>query len=142
MRFKSTAGTVAHKKASTKCNTNHIHMFLNDYVLRNFNTTEAEKSYIMEAITKANKFGSNKHYEEAYQHLINTFWSQIKYSLTSLKPCVNFEEDKQLIKDLIFGMLNIKDSEVTEKEDDVIARCLDYLESNKVHKFKNLNLNI
>ena len=134
MRFKSTAGTVAHKRASTKCNTNHINMFLDDFVLRNFNTTEAEKSYIMEAITKANKFGSNKHYEEAYQHLINTFWSQIKYSLTSLQPCVNFEEDKQLIKTLIIGMFNIKDAEVTEKEDEVIARCMAYLASNKVLK--------
>ena len=103
-------------------------------MLRNYNTTEAEKSYIMEAITKANKFGSNKHYEEAYQHLINTFWSQIKYSLTSLQPCVNFKEDNQLIKDLIIGMFNIKDAEITEKEDEMISRCMAYLESNKVLK--------
>ena len=134
MRFKSTAGTVAHKRASTKCNTNHINMFLDDFVLRNFNTTEAEKSYIMEAITKANKFGSNKHYEEAYQHLINTFWSQIKYSLTSLQPCVNFKEDSKLVKDLIIGMFNIKDAEITEKEDEMITRCMAYLESNKILK--------
>ena len=109
-------------------------MFLDDFVLHNFNTTEAEKSYIMEAITKANKFGSNKHYEEAYQHLINTFWSQIKYSLTSLQPCVNFKEDNKLIKDLIIGMFNIKDAEITEKEDEMISRCMAYLESNKVLK--------
>ena len=134
MRFKTPAGTVAHKRASIKCNTNHINLFLDDFVLRNYNTTKAEKDYIREAITKANKFGSNKHYEEAYQHLINTFWSQIKYSLTSLQPCVNFEEDKQLIKNLIIGMFNIKDAEITGKEDEMITRCMAYLESNKVLK--------
>ena len=134
MRFKSTAGTVAHKRASTKCNTNHINMFLDDFVLGNFNTTEAEKGYIMEAITKANKFGSNKHYEEAYQHLINTFVSQIKYSLTSLQPCVNFKEDNKLIRELIIALFNIKDAEINEKEDEMISRCMAYLESNKVLK--------
>ena len=126
---------MTHKRAF-KCNTNHINMFLDNFVLRNFNTTEAEKNYIKETITKANKFGSTPHYEKAYQHLINTFWSQIKYSLTSLQPCINFEEDKQLIKTLIIGMFNIKDGEVNQKDESVIARCLDYLESSKVHKFK------
>ena len=36
-------------------------------------------------------------------------------------------------------MFNIKDGEVNEKDEDVIARCLDYLESSKVHKFKNIH---
>ena len=63
---------------------------------------------------------------------INTFVSQIKYSLTSLQPCVNFKEDNKLIKDLIIGMFNIKHAENTEKEDDMISRCMAYLESNKV----------
>ena len=97
MRFKTTAGTVTHKRASTKCNANHINLFLDDFVLRHYNTTEAEKHYIREAYTEANQFGSNKHYEEAYQHLIDTFASQIKYSLTSLQPCVNSKKITSLL---------------------------------------------
>ena len=123
MRFKTTAGAMAHKRAF-KCNTNHINMFLDDFVLRNYNTTEAEKNDIKEAITKANKFGSNTHYEEAFVGFVGSFWSQIKYSLTSLQPCINFNEDKHLIKNLIIGMFNIKDGEITEKEEDVIAKVL------------------
>ena len=42
--------------------------------------------------------------------------------------------NKQLIKDLIIGMFNIKDAEITEKEDEMITRCMAYLESNKVLK--------
>ena len=108
MRFKSTAGTVAHKRASTKCNANHINLFLDDFVLRHYNTTEAEKGYIREAITKANKFGSNKHYEEGYCALINTFVSKIKYALTSLQTCINYKEDNKLIRELIIALFNIK----------------------------------
>ena len=125
---------MTHKRAFN-CNTNHINMFLDDFVLRHYNTTEAEKHYIKETIIKANKFGSTLHYEEAYQHLINTFWSQIKYSLTSLQPCIYLKEDKPLIKTLIMGMFNLKDGEVNEKDEDVIAKVLNYLESAEVHKF-------
>ena len=109
-------------------------MFLDDFVLRHYNTTEAEKHYIKEAIIKANKFGSTLHYEEAYQHLINTFWSQIKYSLTSLQPCIYLKEDRALIKTLIMGMFNFKEGEMNEKDEDIIGRVLHYLESAEVNK--------
>ena len=125
---------MTHKRAFN-CNTNHIYMFLDDFVLRHYNTTEAEKHYIKEAIIKANKFGSTLHYEEAYQHLINTFWSQIKYSLTSLQPCIYLKEDRALIKTLIMGMFNFKEGEMNEKDEDIIGRVLNYLESAEVHKF-------
>ena len=127
---------MTHKRAFN-CNTNHINMFLDDFVLRLYNTTEAEKHYIKEAIIKANKFGSTLHYEEAYQHLINTFWSQIKYSLTSLQPCIYLKEDRALIKTLIMGMFNFKEGEMKEKDEDIIGRVLNYLESAEVNK--NIN---
>ena len=132
MRFKSIAGTVAHKRASTKCNTNHINMFLDDFVLRNFNTTEAERGYIMEAITKANKFGSNKHYEEGYFALINTFVSKIKYALTSLQTSINYKEDNKLIRELFIALFNIKNAELNVAEDEMISKCTAYLESSQV----------
>ena len=109
-------------------------MFLDDFVLRHYNTTEAEKQYIKETIIKANKFGSTKHYEEAYQNLINTFWSQIKYSLTSLQPCIYLKEDRDLIKTLLMGMLNFQENELTEEKEDIIGRVLHFLESAKVRQ--------
>ena len=122
-----------HKRAFN-CNKNHINMFLDDFVLRHYNTTEAEKQYIKETIKKANKFGSTKHYEEAYQNLINTFWSQIKYSLTSLQPCIYLKEDRDLIKNLIMGMLNFKEDDVNVEKEDIIDRVLHFLESAKVRQ--------
>ena len=83
---------------------------------------------------KANKFGSTKHYEEAYQNLINTFWSQIKYSLTSLQPCIYLKEDRDLIKNLIMGMLNFKEDDVNVEKEDIIDRVLHFLESAKVRQ--------
>ena len=65
---------------------------------------------------------------------INTFVSQIKYSLTSLQPCVNFKEDNKLIRELIIALFNIKDADINEKEEEMISRCMAYLESNKVLK--------
>ena len=109
-------------------------MFLDDFVLRHYNTTEAEKQYIKDTIIKANKFGSTKHYEEAYQNLINTFWSQIKYSLTSLQPCIYLKEDRDLIKNLIMGMLNFKEDDVNVEKEDIIDRVLHFLESAKVRQ--------
>ena len=109
-------------------------MFLDNFVLRHYNTTEAEQHYIKETIIKANKFGSTLHYEEAYQHLINTFWSQIIYSLTSLQPCIYLKEDRALIKTLIMGMLNFKEDEMNEEKEDIIDRVLHFLESAKVRQ--------
>ena len=128
---------MTHKRAF-KCNTNRINMFLDDFVLRHYNTTEAEKHYLKEAIIKANKFGSTLHYEEAYQHLINTFWSQIKYSLTSLQPCIYLKEDREQIKTLIMGMLNFKEDEMNEEKEDIIGRVLHFLEPAKVNKIINI----
>ena len=109
-------------------------MFLDDFVLRHYNTTEAEKHYIKDTIIKANKFGSTKHYEEAYQNLINTFWSQIKYSLTSLQPCIYLKEDRDLIKNLLMSMLNFQENELTVEKEDIIGRVLHFLESAKVRQ--------
>ena len=109
-------------------------MFLDDFVLRHYNTTEAEKHYIKDTIIKANKFGSTKHYEEAYQNLINTFWSQIKYSLTSLQPCMYLKEDRDLIKNLLMSMLNFQETELTVEKEDIIGRVLHFLESAKVRQ--------
>ena len=74
------------------------------------------------------------HYEEAYQNLINTFWSQIKYSLTSLQPCIYLKEDRDLIKNLIMGMLNFKEDDVNVEKEDIIDRVLHFLESAKVRQ--------
>ena len=128
---------MTHKRAFN-CNTNHINIFLDDFVLRHYNTTEAKKHYIKEAIIKANKFGSTKHYEEAYHNLIKTFWSQIKYSLTSLQPCIYLKEDRDLIKTLLMGMLNFQENELTEEKEDIIGRVLHFLESSKVNKIINI----
>ena len=132
-RFNAPQGAISHKRAFN-CNKNHINMFLDDFVLRHYNTTEAEKQYIKDTIMKANKFGSTKHYEEAYQNLINTFWSQIKYSLTSLQPCIYLKEDRDLIKNLIMGMLNFKEDDVNVEKEDIIDRVLHFLESAKVRQ--------
>ena len=104
-RFNTPQGANNHKRAF-KCNKNHINMFSDDFVLRHYNTTEAEKTYIKTTIIAANKFGSTKHYEEPYQNLMNTFWSQIKYSLTALQPCIYLKEDRDLIKNLLMSTLN------------------------------------
>ena len=113
-------------------------MFFDDFVLRHYNTTEAEKNYIKTTIITANKFGSTKHYEEAYQNLINTFWSQRKYSLTALQPCMYLKEDRELIKNLLIGMLNFQETEteieLTVEKDDIIGRVLDFLQSSKVRQ--------
>ena len=116
-----------------------MNMFLDDFVLRHYNTTEAEKNYIKTTIIAANKFGSTKHYEEPYQNLMNTFWSQIKYSLTALQPCIYLKEDRDLIKNLLMSMLNFQESELTEEKEDIIDRVLHFLESSKV---RQINENI
>ena len=132
-RFNTPQGANNHKRAF-KCNKNHINMFLDDFVLRHYNTTEAEKNYIKTTIITANKFGSTKHYEEPYQNLMNTFWSQIKYSLTALQPCIYLKEDRDLIKNLLMSMLNFQESELTEEKEDIIDRVLDFLKSSKVRQ--------
>ena len=78
----------------------------------------------MEAITKANKFGSNKHYEEGYCALINTFVSKIKYALTSLQTCINYKEDNKLIRELFIALFNIKNAELTVAKDEMISKCM------------------
>ena len=97
-----------------------------------------KKNYIKTTIITANKFGSTKHYEEAYQKLINTFWSQIKYSLTALQPCMYLKEDRDLIKNLLMSMLNFQETEteteLTVEKDDIIGRVLDFLQSSKVRQ--------
>ena len=42
-RFNTPQGANNHKRAFN-CNKNHINMFLDDFVLRHYNTTEAEKT--------------------------------------------------------------------------------------------------
>ena len=134
-RFNTPQGASNHKRAC-KGNNNHINRFLDDYVLRHFNITEIETNCIKDTIAKVNKFNSTKHYEEAYQQLINSFWSQIKYALTSLQPCMFLTEDRDLIKTLLISMLNFQetetDIELTVEKDDFIGRVLEFLESSKV----------
>ena len=132
-RFNTPQGANNHKRAFN-CNKNHINRFLDDFVLRHYNTTETETNYIKATIITANKFNSTKHYEEAYQKLINTFWSQIKYSLTALQPCMYLKEDRDLIKNLLMSMLNFQETELTVEKEDIIGRVLHFLESNKVRQ--------
>ena len=65
---------------------------------------------------------------------MNTFWSQIKYSLTALQPCIYLKEDRDLIKNLLMSMLNFQESELTEEKEDIIDRVLDFLKSSKMRQ--------
>ena len=136
-RFNTPQGASNHKRAC-KGNNNHINRFLDDYVLRHFNITETETNCIKDTIAKVNKFNSTKHYEEAYQQLISSFWSQIKYALTALQPCMYLTEDRELIKTLLIGMLNFQETEteieLTVEKDDFIGRVLEFLNSSKVRQ--------